>query len=405
MLPSTIPHGIIGIDMDSTSFDWYLSMPGDYKDQWGRCLTTRDGLSEFSQLLNDLGNPPVALEGFHGQNLVLEIWLRNHNTTFYSIPPFNVARFREAHISHNKNNKNDARAVASFTFHQFIQGTAERFHHHYTPDYSLRPLTRRHHQLSALITSEYSNLWKYIKLASPDLYIALKGKHPDFTFSSSALHSMGLLHLLSASPDISTWSSYSEDNLIALMGGKRFVGRSSLITTLKSISSGSSPVSIGLQETLRQIASNLIKFKQDRKHIAHILDSISSSNPLIAALRNERGLGPIIASSIVSEIITIIRFKNDDCLASYAGLGRTENKSGSSTSMRPTFTYNRYLKDAIFTAAIQHVIKNPDSHLTAYYKNKLAQGHSSFYARRSLARALIRRIFRILKEADHSSSV
>lgn len=403
MQTSIIPHGVIGIDMDSTSFDWYFAMTGDRKNSWGRCSTTQKGLEEFSTMHLQLGKPAIALEGFHGQNLVLEMWLRKQGIPFYSIPPYNVAKYREAHISRNKNNKHDAHAVASFAINQIVQGDITRFQNRFVADYNIRPLTRRYHQLSGLITSEYSNLWKYIKLASSDVYVALKGKHPDFTFSSTVLHTMGLLHLFAAEPDISRWANLSEDSLIDLMGGKRYVGRGSLVASLKALSLLTDPVSIGIRETIQQIASNLVKFRQDRKRIGGTLEKMAASDSMLSALMKERGIGIIIASSIVSEVITIARFRNDDCLASYAGLGRTENKSGTGTSMRRSFNYNRYLKDAVITAAVQHVTKNPRSPLSDYYRSKLSQGHSKFYARRALARVLIRRIFKILKSAERNS--
>ncbi len=400
MKTAILPHGVIGIDMDSTSFDWYFARTGSEKDSWGRCMTTKRGLQEFATVHSKLGKPVIALEGFHGQNLVLEKWLRSQEIPFYSIPPYNVAKYREAHISRNKNNKYDAHAVASFAINQIVQGDITKFQNYFVADYNIRPLTRRYHQLSALITSEYSNLWKYIKLASSDVYVALKGQHPDFHFSSTVLHTMGMLHLFAGEPDIAKWATLSSSTLIELMGGKRFVGRETLITSLKKLSHDSESVPMGLQETIRQIASNLVKFRQDRKHIGHTLERIAFSDPMLTALLQERGIGIVIASSIVSEVITIARFKNDDRLASYAGLGRTENKSGTGSSMRRSLNYNRYLKDAIITAAVQHVTKNPKSALSDYYHLKLKQGHSKFYARRALARALLRRIFKILKTVE-----
>ena len=111
-------------------------------------------------------------------------------------------------------------------------------------------------------------------------------------------------------------------------------------------------------------------------------------------------MGILTASSIVAEIIDINRFSNDDKLASYTGLGRTENKTGTNEHTKRSISYNRYLKDAIITGAVHHLMKNKESGYTKYYRQKINQGHSTFYARKALARALLRRIYRILKEVE-----
>ena len=74
------------------------------------------------------------------------------------------------------------------------------------------------------------------------------------------------------------------------------------------------------------------------------------------------------AAQIVSEIADISRFPNDDHLASYAGLGRREHKTGDGTTERSAFMFNHRLKNTFFTAARNYTLYNPDSHLTGYYR-------------------------------------
>lgn len=400
MVDQASPQRFVGIDMDSIRFDAFLKTVGVTQGVSERFLTTKEDLNRFQLWLKNQGDPIVSLEGFHGQNLVLERFLDQAGISYYSIPPFNVARFREASISKNKNNHNDAKAVASFALNQSVQGDLERYRTSAKPDLGIRTLTRRYHQLSKLITSEYSNLWKYLKIASADLYVAFKGKHPDFQFNAQCIRTKGVLSLLMAYPDLHSWSNLDDLELLQVMGGKHYVNRLELIGNLKKLAELITPISPSLSIPIEQTASSIRKYYRDKKQIERALRNIASSNRSISILMQDRGMGIMTASSIVAEIIDIRRFKNDDKLASYSGLGRIENKTGDNNRMRRSVSYNRYLKDAFMTAAVQHYMKNSESNYVLFYKQKISQGHSQFYARKALARALLRRIFRILKEVN-----
>lgn len=400
MIQQTIPQRFVGIDMDSISFDLYLKTPGKKLGEFGKFMTTQDGLKDFIQWVHDKNDPIISLEGYHGQNLILEQALNKAHIPFYSIPPFNVSKFREANISRNKNNRTDAMAVASFALNQFVQGDLDKFRSTEMPDFEVRTLTRRYHQISKLVTSEYSNLWKYLKMASSDLYVAFKGKHPVYHFSAQCMQTKGILELLINHPDLNEWKSLSEKEFIEVMGGKCYVNRKPLIKSLKELAVLFNPVPLSLSIPISQAASNIRKYYRDKIEIQRALQNIAHKNLAISTLMKDKGMGILTASSIVAEIIDINRFSNDDKLASYTGLGRTENKTGTNEHTKRSISYNRYLKDAIITGAVHHLMKNKESGYTKYYRQKINQGHSTFYARKALARALLRRIYRILKEVE-----
>ncbi len=66
--------------------------------------------------------------------------------------------------------------------------------------------------------------------------------------------------------------------------------------------------------------------------------------------------------------------------------------------MRNSILYNHRLKGAFMQGALTFIVHNPDSHLTGYYKSLLKKGMKKIRALRRVARALIRKIFRELKE-------
>ena len=135
--------------------------------------------------------------------------------------------------------------------------------------------------------------------------------------------------------------------------------------------------------------------------IESMLEKITKYNKNVQALVKHKGIGTLTSSTINAEIIDIRRFVKDGNLASYAGLVKKEHstgfsKSGSNNTMRNNLMYNRRLKNAFMTAAKNFVQYNPDSHLSGYYRNLIKRGMSVTEARKRVARALVRVIFRLL---------
>ena len=126
------------------------------------------------------------------------------------------------------------------------------------------------------------------------------------------------------------------------------------------------------------------------------LKALTKDNNGVKALEEYAGIGAITASTLVAEIINIKRFSTNDNLASYGGLGMKEHSTGNNVKLVPSRMYNRRLKDTFMTAAKNFVHYNPASHLAGYYKNLVKGGMSFTEARKRVARALVRVIFKRL---------
>jgi hypothetical protein len=109
-----------------------------------------------------------------------------------------------------------------------------------------------------------------------------------------------------------------------------------------------------------------------------------------------RQLMTITASGMIAEIIDIRRFPSEDNLASYSGLGKVEYNTGDRERMRAARKYNRRLKDLFMTAAMNAVHFDPNSHLAGYHRNLVKRGMEPTEARKRVARALVRVIYREL---------
>ncbi len=145
-------------------------------------------------------------------------------------------------------------------------------------------------------------------------------------------------------------------------------------------------------------ASTALALKQAQKSIHNQLSRESKNNPAAAKLMSYRGIGSINSAQIVAEVVDIDRFPTNNHLASYSGLARTEHKAGENDNERPSQLYNHRLKNAFFTAARNITVWNPALHLNGYYGHLCAKGMKHTEAYRRVARALVRRLYRDLKE-------
>jgi len=74
------------------------------------------------------------------------------------------------------------------------------------------------------LTREVNRLWKLLREASVDLYLALGGGHPEMDISENVLQNEGILALLAAKPDIYEWKTLSETDFLAVMGDFNYKG-------------------------------------------------------------------------------------------------------------------------------------------------------------------------------------
>jgi transposase len=385
----------IGIDPDTTGFISAVVRAGSGLVKTKGFLATEVELGKFVKWVKDQGDIIVAIEGSNGLSKPLEKALRAAEVVFYSFKPADTDKFRKAVLGQNKDNQKDAEGVARYAMALEAQGKLDRYRRVWFADVELQMLTRRYERKSCAKTAEVNGLWKLIRHASPDLYLALGGKHPEVQFSENTLQNMGILTLLGERPNLGEWKNLSEEELLAAMGGNR-IGRREWIQELRKVAGTFSAVSPAVALMIRDSARNVLRLKQEEADISKMLEELTKNSPEVQMLKQKRGIGTVTAATLVAEIVDIRRFVRENNLAGYAGLGRREHSTGDTTREVASEMFNRRLKDALMTAARNYVHFNPDSHLTGYYRNLVKGGMKPLEATKRVARALVRVVFREL---------
>ena len=82
-------------------------------------------------------------------------------------------------LGQNKTNSKDAESVARYAMALEAQGKLEQYRRVWFVDMELQLMSRRHGNLKEQLTAEVNRLWKLLRYASADLYLALGGKNPE----------------------------------------------------------------------------------------------------------------------------------------------------------------------------------------------------------------------------------
>ena len=395
---------VIGIDPDSKGLQCALIKPSEPQPHQKAFLATEKGMKSFIRWVKTQDNVIVAIEGSNGLSLPIEKALRASGTVFYSFKPSDVEKFRKAVLGQNKNNKLDAESTARYALALESQGMLDNWRRVWQTDEQLQGLTRSYAQKVKESTREKNRLWKLLRVASVDLYLAFGGEHPEVKISENVMQNESILRLLAEKPDIYEWKAFSETDFAVVMGGRNYAGRERTIKGIRNVSRSFRPVPAAICLMIKNSAAQIIMLGQQQSEVKKLIEKLTKDNEAVQTLTQYKGIGVLTGSALKAEIIDIRRFANNDKLASYAGLARREYKTGDNEREGANHFFNPRLKNAFMTAAMNFVIFNPDSHLTGYYNNLIKGGMKKIDARKRVARALVRVFYKALYAITQSNN-
>jgi len=162
-------------------------------------LVTERDLGEFLQWLKGQPDTIVAIEGSGGLSRPIERLLREAGRIFYSFKPADTDKFRRqfwgrTRIISAMRSRRTVCAGAPGT------GEAGPIPPGMVRDPQLQPLTRSYERLSQQMTAEINRLWKLLRQAAPELYLALGDSHPEVKLGVNVLKNGGFSPFSPTSP-------------------------------------------------------------------------------------------------------------------------------------------------------------------------------------------------------------
>jgi transposase len=353
---------------------------------------------------NDLKYVVIALESTsfystHIANFLAsnEILLA-YKPLIYCLNPKTIANYRKTFVDMDKTAPLDAYVIADFARCGKITSKPWRG----SQFLALQRLTRHRLHLVEGITREKTYMVSNIYLKFSELAVLDKQERP---FSNTyGATSLAILTEYLSLDDI-TYSSI--EDLVAFIrekGKNRFNNPEMTARVLQKAARDSYRLDKVLYEPLNvAIASsfNVVRALEDEiktvdKAIERAIKGINHAE--YQSLTSIPGVGPVLASGILSEIGTITSFDSHNALAKYAGLTWRVNQSGnySSDDTRMTKTGNKYLRYYLIEAA--NSVKNHVPEYKEYYYKKYNEV-TTYQHKRALAltsRKFVRLVFGLL---------
>lgn len=144
-----------------------------------------------------------------------------------------------------------------------------------------------------------------------------------------------------------------------------------------------------LADSVRSLSVSVTAMREGlRERIDPVLSELLMSLP---------GVGPTVASTLITEISAIERFPSGKALVAYAGLDPRVRQSGVSLRRNTGLTKrgSPYLRKALFIAAA--IAKRHDPELQAHYEKKRREGKAYKEAVIATARKLLYRVYAVWK--------
>jgi hypothetical protein len=164
------------------------------------------------------------------------------------------------------------------------------------------------------------------------------------------------------------------------------------------------PLNVSIASSFNLIKAFETEIKAIDKAIEKTIKGMNTTE--YQSLMSIPGVGPVLASGILSEIGTINAFDSHNALAKYAGLTWRTNQSGNYTAedTNMTKTGNKYLRYYLIEAA--NSVKNYLPEYKEYYNKKFGEvtTHQHKRALALTSRKLVRLIFGLLTKNQIYSS-
>jgi transposase len=153
------------------------------------------------------------------------------------------------------------------------------------------------------------------------------------------------------------------------------------------------PVAEARRELAAELLADIRHLDAQRREVKKLAAAVTASG---TSLTEVFGVGPVIAATVIGDVVTVSRFPTRDHFAACNGTAPVEVSSGEKRIYRLSLRGNRRLNHAIHMAAITQ-IRHKHSDGRAYYERKLAEGKTRKEALRCLKRRISNAIYARLR--------
>ena len=399
----------VGIDIALNKFDVeYLDIfSNSFSNKKNRLFkNSPEGVDSFVDFIitiakeNDFNKVLIGFEstgnyGFHLPFVLSENEeLKSFNPVIYQINPKIIKNFRKSYNDIPKTDSQDAFIIAERLKNGRLMPFT-RFDPHY---FALKTLTRSRFSLVMKMVSEKA---RFISL----LFIKASAFTQTKIFSNILCNTgSSLLTEFNSVDEIANMDINEMVKFIILKSKNHFKDPETLAKQIQDVAKESykiskvlhDPVSYSLMASFNHIKYLKGEIQILEKEISKLIPTFQNQYNILTSIK---GIGFVLASGIIAELVDLSDFKSQDKVAKFSGLVWSIKDSGKfkSEEKHLTKTGNKFLRYYLVEAAQCLVSFNSD--FTPYFQNKFNQGVKRKYKRALLfvARKFVRVIFCLLK--------
>jgi transposase len=378
---------LVGIDIAKRTHEaCVLDASGEMLRQPMKFSSSRDGADKLVSTLQELdGSATIAMEasGHYWQGLYHHLVAEGFPVVVAN--PLQTDAYRSTDVRKVKNDRRDAFVIADFLRIGRVQAN-------YIPGeiiMQLRELTRYRMELEDQIGDAKRRILTVLDRVFPE--------YPSIFSDVFIASSRALLREAVSAADFATFDLKELTRLLRQAShGRLGRERAEEIQEKATDSLGLAFLGATARVKISSLLEQVELFERQVKEVEIAITRLMEQEP--QHLTTIKGVGPVLAATLMAEIGDIHRFGSLESLVAYAGIDPSVFESGEFTGRRQHMSKrgSPYLRRALWLAA--HSTRQWNTDLDSYFQRKLAEGKPYKVAMGALCRKLLARVYVVLRE-------
>ena len=328
----------------------------------------------------------VAMEGYNGWARPLDQQIQQRGYKLLNVNNLKLARFKEIFPAPAKTDQIDTdKMLELFQLGDTLKRAKNVIQ-------EVKPVPAENQQLKRLTRRRRQLVDEKVSLGNR-LLADLQAICPELSALTGSVDNRWFLNFLTARKDLRQLSRLRRHSVLQIKRIGSFYA--DIIQSWQKEAHFSAEVE-WVGEMIHHDARRMLELLEQIAQLNNAIEDLTQRSAMAQRIRSIPGFGIISSAELAGEIGTLERFAGEASLAMYLGMATLDNSSSQTEGTRRTRHVNQRTRQAMMAAVVRHLREVPQSQ--TYYSKKRAEGKRYNQAIRSLARHLVRVLWKMLTE-------
>ena len=328
----------------------------------------------------------VAMEGYNGWARPLDQQIQQRGYKLLNVNNLKLARFKEIFPAPAKTDQIDTdKMLELFQLGDTLKRAKNVIQ-------EVKPVPAENQQLKRLPRRRRQLVDEKVSLGNR-LLADLQAICPELSALTGSVDNRWFLNFLTARKDLRQLSRLRRHSVLQIKRIGSFYA--DIIPSWQKEAHFSAEVE-WVGEMIHHDARRMLELLEQIAQLNNAIEDLTQRSAMAQRIRSIPGFGIISSAELAGEIGTLERFAGEASLAMYLGMATLDNSSSQTEGARRTRHVNQRTRQAMMAAVARHLREVPQSQ--TYYSKKRAEGKRYNQAIRSLARHLVRVLWKMLTE-------